>query len=89
MRLAVGERHHHPRRLGHPAHLRKTDADTVFGLMYAQAEDDFNRASRELPQLDGPARGGRGRGAIWRDLRMKLFIDPEEMKALYARARRG
>jgi acyl-homoserine-lactone acylase len=61
-----------------------TDADTVFGLMYAQAEDDFNRV--EVNFLNGMGRlaEAEGESEIYRDLRMKLFIDPEELKTLYA-----
>ena len=64
----------------------KTDADAVFGGMYAQAEDDFNRI--ETNYLNGLGRLAEveGASAIWRDLRMKLFIDPDHMKQLYAQA---
>ena len=60
-----------------------TDADTVFGLMYAQAEDDFNRV--EVNYLNGMGRLAEtdGESEIYRDLRMKLFIDPEELKSQY------
>ena len=37
-----------------------TDADAVFGMIYAQAEDDFDRDREELPGLHRSA--GRGRG---------------------------
>lgn len=61
----------------------KTDADAVFGLIYAQAEDDFARV--ELNYLDGLGRRAEaeGEGAIWRDLRMRLFIDENDLKAKY------
>ena len=39
----------------------KTDADAVFGMEYAQAEDDFNRVETNYINVDGPAGGGRGR----------------------------
>ena len=39
------------------AHVHgKSDADAVFGMMYAQCEDDFNRARDELPRLAGSTR---------------------------------
>jgi acyl-homoserine-lactone acylase len=60
-----------------------TDADAIFGLMYAQAEDDFNRIELNFLNSQGRLAEAEGEGAIWRDLRMKLFIDPEEMKAMY------
>lgn len=61
-----------------------TDADAVFGMMYAQAEDDFNRIEVNFLNSQGRLAEAEGEAEIWRDLRMKLFIDPEEMKALYA-----
>ncbi len=60
-----------------------TDADAIFGMMYAQAEDDFNRIEVNFLNSQGRLAEAEGEGEIWRDLRMKLFIDPEEMKALY------
>src|SRR6185295_10201145 len=62
----------------------KTDADAVFGLMYAQAEDDFNRVEHNFLLSQGRSAEADGEAEIWRDLRMKLFIDPDDMKAKYA-----
>src|SRR3954469_1099772 len=65
-------------------HVRgKTDADAVFGLMYAQAEDDFNRVETNYLNALGRLAEAEGEPAIFRDLRMKLFIDPEDLKAKY------
>jgi acyl-homoserine-lactone acylase len=64
----------------------KTDADAVFGAMYAQAEDDFNRIETNYLNSMGRLAEAEGESAIWRDLRMKLFIDPADMKAQYAKA---
>ena len=64
----------------------KTDADAVFGLMYAQAEDDFNRVETNFINAMGRLAEAEGEKEIYRDLRMKLFIDPEELKAEYAKA---
>ena len=61
-----------------------TDADAVFGLMYAQAEDDFNRVENNFLLSQGRLAEAAGEAEIWRDLRMKLFIDPEDMKAQFA-----
>nr|MBP6716400.1 penicillin acylase family protein [Acidobacteriota bacterium] len=67
------------------AHIEgKTDADAIFGMMYAQAEDDFNRVETNFINSQGRLAEAEGESAIWRDLRMKLFIDPAEMKKLYA-----
>jgi len=66
-------------------HIRgKTDADAVFGLMYAQAEDDFNRVETNYLNAMGRLAEAEGESAVWQDLRMKLFIDPDSMKARYA-----
>ncbi len=61
----------------------KTDADTVFGAIYAQAEDDFNRVETNYINAMGRLAEVEGEAAIWRDLRMKLFIDPEVLKKEY------
>src|SRR5579863_4678215 len=61
----------------------KTDADAVFGLMYAQAEDDFNRVETNYINAMGRLAETEGESAVYRDLRMKIFIDPDSMKALY------
>ncbi|HSP17669.1 MAG TPA: acylase [Thermoanaerobaculia bacterium] len=61
----------------------KTDADAVFGMIYAQAEDDFNRVERNYLLSMGRLAEAEGEGEIYRDLRMKLFIDPLDMKAKY------
>ena len=69
------------------AHVRgKTDADAVFGLMYAQAEDDFNRVETNFINSMGRLAEAEGESQVYRDLRMKLFIGPDSMKALYAKS---
>jgi acyl-homoserine lactone acylase PvdQ len=62
----------------------KTDADAVFGMEYAQAEDDFNRIETNYLNSMGRMAEAEGQGAINTDLRMKLFIDPVELKKEYA-----
>ena len=61
----------------------KTDADAVFGMIYAQAEDDFNRVETNYINSIGRLAETEGEKAIWRDLRMKIFIDPDVMKTQY------
>src|SRR6059036_845759 len=61
----------------------KTDADAVFGMEYAQAEDDFNRIETNYLNSLGRLAEAEGEAEIYRDLRMKLFIDPADMKAQY------
>ena len=62
----------------------KTDADAVFGALYAQAEDDFNRVETNYINSIGRLAEAEGESAIYKDLRMKLFIDPDSMKAKYS-----
>lgn len=62
----------------------KTDADTVFGTLYAQAEDDFNRVETNYLNAMGRLAEAEGEAELFRDLRMKLFIDPADMQAQYA-----
>jgi acyl-homoserine-lactone acylase len=67
------------------AHVEgKTDAHAVFGMIYAQAEDDFNRVERNYLVSLGRLAEAEGESAIWQDLRQRLFIDPEVLKDLYA-----
>ncbi len=69
---------------GIPHVFGKTDADAVFGLLYAQAEDDFNRVELNYINALGRLAEVEGEGEIWRDLRMKMFITPQDMQAKYA-----
>src|ERR1043166_8974908 len=66
------------------AHVHgRSDADAVFGMIYAQAEDDFNRVEMNYINSMGRLAEAEGESAIWRDLRMKIFIDPVAMKTQY------
>jgi acyl-homoserine lactone acylase PvdQ len=62
----------------------KTDADTVFGAEYAQAEDDFNRVETNYINAMGRLAEAEGESRVYQDLRMKLFIDPADLKKQYA-----
>src|SRR3954452_23217786 len=64
----------------------KTDADAVFGMIYAQAEDDFTRIETNYLNSMGRLAETEGPSAIYRDLRMKLFIQPDSMKAQYSQS---
>ncbi len=66
------------------AHVHgKTDADAVFGMIYAQAEDDFNRVETNYLNAMGRLAEAEGESAVYQDLRMKLFIDPQDLKRRY------
>jgi acyl-homoserine-lactone acylase len=67
------------------AHVHgKTDADAVFGMVYAQAEDDFNRVETNYLNSLGRLAEAEGESAVISDLRQKLFMDPDTLKAQYA-----
>ena len=66
------------------AHVRgKTDADAVFGMIYAQAEDDFNRIEVNYLNAMGRLAEAEGDTAIWSDLRMRLYISDDSLKSWY------
>lgn len=69
---------------GIPHVYGKTDADAVFGMVYAQAEDDFNRIEMNYLSAMGRMAEAEGEGLVYRDLRMRLITDPEFMQAQYA-----
>jgi acyl-homoserine-lactone acylase len=71
-------------RWGVPHVYGRSDADAVFGLVYAQAEDDFSRVELNFVNAMGRLAEIEGEGEVWRDLRMKLFVDPADMRAKYA-----
>jgi acyl-homoserine-lactone acylase len=62
----------------------KTDADAVFGMIYAQAEDDFHRVETNYLNAMGRLAEAEGESKIYQDLRMKLFIGPGELKTQYS-----
>src|SRR2546430_3188619 len=62
----------------------KRDADAVFGMTYAQAEDDFNRVETNYINAMGRLAEAEGESKIYQDLRMKLFIQPSAMKEQFA-----
>jgi acyl-homoserine-lactone acylase len=61
-----------------------TDADAVFGMEYSQAEDDFNRVETNYINALGRLAETDGASQIYRDLRMKLFMNPDSLRAKYA-----
>jgi acyl-homoserine-lactone acylase len=64
----------------------KSDADAVFGMIYAQAEDDFNRIERNYLNGLGWLAQAEGESAIYSDLRERLFIDVDRLQAQYRTA---
>jgi acyl-homoserine-lactone acylase len=64
----------------------KTDADAVFGMIYAQCEDDFRRVQGNLLTALGWSARADGEAAIWDNLRYQLFVDPVVLKQDYAKS---
>jgi acyl-homoserine-lactone acylase len=69
------------------AHVHgKSDADAVFGMIYAQAEDDFARIEANYLTNLGRTAEADGEKAIWQDLRARLYVSESELKADYGRS---
>ena len=67
------------------AHIRgRSDADAVFGMIYAQAEDDFPRIEANYLTALGRTAEAEGEKAIWEDLRARLYVSENELRAHYA-----
>ncbi|MDX1480490.1 MAG: acylase [Woeseiaceae bacterium] len=71
---------------GIPHVYAATDADAVFGLLYAQAEDDFPRVERNYYWAIGRLAEAEGEEALFSDLRARLYMTTDEAKAAYESA---
>src|SRR6187455_389938 len=60
---------------GIPHVYGKTDADAVFGLMYAQCEDDFKRVEMNYIEKLGRMAEVKGESELYNDLLIRLVID--------------
>ena len=69
--------------LGVPHIYGKTDADAVFGMLYAQSEDDFNRVEQNYIWATGRLAEVEGEEALYSDLRARLYMTVDEAKAAY------
>jgi acyl-homoserine-lactone acylase len=63
-----------------------TDADAVFGMIYAQAEDDFPRIEANYLTSLGRTAEAEGEKAIWQDLRARLYVSDAKLRDEYARS---
>jgi acyl-homoserine-lactone acylase len=71
---------------GVPHIYGKTDADAVFGMLYAQAEDDFPRIEQNYIWATGRLAEVEGEAAIYSDLRARLYMTIDEAKTAYESA---
>ena len=71
---------------GIPHIYGKTDADAVFGLLFAQCEDDFNRVEMNYIEKLGRMAEVKGAASLYDDLQIRLLIDSTEAIAEYKTA---
>jgi acyl-homoserine-lactone acylase len=64
----------------------KTDADAVFGMLYAQCEDDFKRVEMNYIDKLGRLAEVKGQSVLYNDLETRLLIDVNEAKTDYKNA---
>ncbi|MDP5140932.1 MAG: penicillin acylase family protein, partial [Spirosomaceae bacterium] len=73
-------------RWGIPHVEGKTDADAVFGLIYAQCEDDFQRVELNYIEKLGRLSEIEGESKLYNDLQNKLLIEESGAKSDYEAA---
>lgn len=71
---------------GIPHIYGKTDADAVFGMLYAQCEDDFARIERNYLDATGQMALAYGEEYLYHDLRARMFLDSTQAKAYYEKS---
>ena len=71
---------------GVPHIYAASDADAIFGMLYAQSEDDFNRVEQNYIWATGRLAEVEGEQAIYSDLRARLYMTVDEAKAAYESA---
>ncbi len=71
---------------GVPHIYGKTDANAVFGMLYAQCEDDFNRVERNYLWATGRLAEVEGKEQLYSDLRANLFMTQEEALEQYQKS---
>ncbi|MGB5272315.1 MAG: acylase [Eudoraea sp.] len=71
---------------GVPHIYGKTDADAVFGLLYAQCEDDFNRVEQNYIWAIGRLAEIEGKEALYSDLSANMCMSKEEAVANYEKS---
>ncbi|ALW87077.1 penicillin amidase [Hymenobacter sedentarius] len=71
---------------GVPHIYGKTDADAVFGLLYTQCEDDFDRVEMNYLDAIGRLAEVEGEASLYHDLRARLFMDSTQAIGIYKKA---
>ena len=71
---------------GVPHIYGKTDADAVFGLLYSQCEENFERIERNYLEMLGRRSEMEGEKALYDDLLMRLIADSNDARKDYAKS---
>ena len=71
---------------GIPHIYGKTDANAVFGLLYAQCEDDFKRVEMNYIEKLGRMSEVKGKSSLYDDLLIRMVIDSADAIADYKKA---
>lgn len=71
---------------GVPHIYGKTDADVVFGLLYAQCEENFNKVEENNLEMMGRLSEVYGENRLYDDLEMRLIYDTAAASADYKRS---
>jgi acyl-homoserine lactone acylase PvdQ len=68
---------------GVPHIYGKTDAAVVFGLLYAECQEDFSRVEKNYLEMLGRQSEAYGDGYLYTDVMMRLIYDSVQAKADY------
>jgi len=73
-------------RWGVPHIYGKTDASAVFGLLYAECQEDFSRVEKNYLEMLGRQAEAYGDTYLYTDVMMRLIYDSVQAKADYERS---
>src|ERR1700733_2212295 len=71
---------------GIPHIYGKTDANAVFGLLYAQCEDDFQRVEMNYIEKLGRMAEVKGESSLYADLLIRMIIDSADAETDYKKS---
>ncbi|HET6252750.1 MAG TPA: penicillin acylase family protein [Puia sp.] len=71
---------------GIPHIYGKTDADAVFGLMYAECQEDFPRVEKNYLEMLGRQAEAYGEGYLYNDVMMRMIYDSAQAVADYQKS---
>jgi acyl-homoserine-lactone acylase len=71
---------------GIPHIYGKTDAEAVFGLMYAECQEDFSRVEKNYLEMLGRQAEAYGESYLYNDVMMRLIYDSAQAEADYQKS---